>query len=53
MVKKRGLIKIAKDSKEEIILEKIKNDSIIKKYLKDNNIKKKIYIKNRLLNLII
>ena len=51
--KKRGLIKIAKDSKEEIILEKIKNDSIIKKYLKDNNIKKKIYIKNRLLNLII
>ena len=51
--KKRGLIKIAKDSKEEIILEKIQNDSIIKKYLKDNNIKKKIYIKNRLLNLII
>ena len=51
--KKRGLIKIAMDSKEEIILEKIKNNSIIKKHLEKNDIKKKIYIKNKLLNLII
>ena len=51
--KKRDLIKIDRDLKEDKIYDLImKNEKIIK-YLDNKKIKKKIYIKNRLINLIV
>ena len=51
--KKRGLIPLDPDKTEEEILEIIRKDKQIAKYLKDNQIKKSIYIKNKLLNIIV
>ena len=51
--KKRGIIKTKPDTEEEDLLEIIKSDQKIFKYLDNNQIKKKIYIKNKLLNVII
>ena len=51
--KKRGLIKLPKDSSEKLILEKVFKESSINKYTNKSNIKKQIYVKNKLLNLII
>ena len=51
--KKRALIEIDRDMSEDKVLEEIKlNDSLIK-YLKDKKIKNKIFIKNKLINIII
>ena len=51
--KKRALIKVKKDIKEADLLEITKKDKIVKKYLKNNNIKKIIFVKNKLLNILI
>ena len=51
--RKRGLIQSKPDITEEKLFEIIKNDEKIKKYLDQKNIKKKIYIKDKLLNIII
>ena len=51
--KKRGLIKIERDLDEKNIYDLILKNEKIKKYLTEVKIKKKIYIKNRLINLII
>tara|TARA_X000000950_G_scaffold44100_1_gene49785 strand:- start:2042 stop:4576 length:2535 start_codon:yes stop_codon:yes gene_type:complete len=51
--KKRGLIKSKKGVTEEIIFKMIENDNQIMKYINKVNIKKKIYIKDKLLNIII
>ena len=51
--KKRGLLKIKKDKKEDEIHKLIMKDEKIKKYLVSKEIKKKIYIKNKLINIII
>ena len=51
--KKRGLIPLDPDKTEEEILEITRKDKQIAKYLQDNQIKKTIYIKNKLLNIII
>ena len=51
--KKRGLIEINKDISEENLLIMINEDERLEKYLQKNKIKKKIYIKNKLINLII
>ena len=51
--KKRGLIKAKKDIGENEVLESIKKESNIAKYLNNLKIKKKIYIPNKLINLII
>ena len=51
--KKRGLIPLEPDKTEEEILEITKKDKHIAKYIQDNQIKKSIYIKNKLLNIII
>ena len=51
--KKRGLIKDKKNIDENEIIEKITNDPSLIKYLKDNKIKKKIFIPNKLINIII
>ncbi len=51
--KKRGLIETNKDISEENLLIMINEDERLEKYLQKNKIKKKIYIKNKLINLII
>ena len=51
--KKRGLIFLEPNKKEKEILEITKKDKQIVKYLQNKEIKKSIYIKNKLLNIII
>jgi Leucyl-tRNA synthetase len=51
--KKRGLIKTEIDISEKDLLAIINNDEKIFKYLDGNEIKKKIYIKNKLINIIL
>tara|TARA_Y100000992_G_scaffold266561_1_gene204557 strand:- start:3297 stop:5840 length:2544 start_codon:yes stop_codon:yes gene_type:complete len=51
--KKRGSIKIEKDIDENEIIKRIKQTKVIEKYLKDVKLLKTIYVKNRLINLII
>ena len=51
--KKRGLIEINRDSNEIELMRKIMNNPNINKYLKNKEIKKKIFIKNKLINIII
>ncbi len=51
--KKRGLIETERDISEMNFIELVKNDDKIKKYFENKPIKRKIFIKNKLLNLII
>ena len=51
--KKRGLINTNLNVTEKEIMELIYKDEKISKYLIDSNIKKQIYIKNKLINIII
>ena len=51
--KKRGVLKTTKDISEKELVELIKNDKNLDKYLKDNIIKKKIFIPNKIINIII
>ena len=51
--KKRSLVQTESNISEEKLFEIIKNDEKIKKYLNQKNIKKKIYIKDKILNIII
>ena len=51
--KKKNLIKVDKEINEEDLLKKIYKDEKIVKYLDNLKIKKTIYIKNKLINLII
>ncbi len=51
--KKRGLIETKKHSTEKNVLQIIEKDEKIKKYINNMPIKKKIFIKDKLLNLII
>ena len=51
--KKRGLVQSKPNVNEEKLFEIIRNDEKIMKYLIHKNIKKKIYIKDKLLNIII
>ena len=51
--KKRDLMNFNKDINEKDLLLEIKNNVKINKFLKDKEIKKSIYIKNKLINLII
>ena len=53
MEKKRGLVQTKPNIIEEKLFEIIKNDDKIMKHLDQKNIKKKIYIKDKLLNIII
>ena len=50
--KKRGLIQSKPNISEEKLFEIIKNDEKIIKYFDQKNIKKKIYIKDKILNII-
>ena len=50
--KKRGIIDTKKDINEDDLIKLISNDEKITKYFDKNKIKKKIYIKNKLINII-
>ena len=51
--KKRGLIETNRDITETELMTTIMNDQNLNKYLENKNIKKKIFIKNKLINIII
>ena len=51
--KKRALLNVEKDIGEKDLLEIVKRDKIIFKYLDNKNIKKIIFVKNRLINILI
>ncbi len=51
--KKRGLLETKPEISEDKVLEMINNDETLFKYLNNETIKRKIYIKNKLINLII
>ena len=51
--KKRGLISIKKDTEENVIYDLVLKEESITKYLLEKEIQKKIYVKNRLVNLIV
>ena len=51
--KKRGLIKTKINTSENDLLELIKEDEKLSKYIFEENIKRKIYIKNKLINIIL
>ncbi len=51
--KKRALIQTEPNITEEKLFEIVKNDEKISKYLHQKNVKRKIYIKDKLLNLIV
>ncbi len=51
--KKRSIINILKGTEEGKLIKQVKNDLNIKKYLKNKNIIKSIFIKDKLINLII
>ena len=51
--KKRGLIQTKPNTTQEKLFEIIQNDEKITKYLVQKDIKKKIYLKDKLLNIII
>ena len=50
--KKRGLMSLKKDTEENEIIDLIKKDNKLIKYLDNKNIKKKIFVKNKIMNLI-
>ena len=51
--KKRGLIKANRDISEKDVMSLIKKNAEINKYIKDHQPKKKIFIPNRLINIIV
>ena len=51
--KKRSLLEAKPGISEENVLELINNDKTLLKYLNNTNIKRKIYVKDKLINLII
>jgi len=51
--KKRSLLETKPGISEENVLELINNDKTLLKYLNNKNIKRKIYVKDKLINLII
>jgi len=51
--KKRGILEILTDTNEKILLEKIKKSIQFKKYIDDKTLIKTIFVKNRLINLIV
>ena len=51
--KKRAVIKAKKDLTENELLNKLNNNIDLEKYIKDKNIKKKIFVPNKLINIIV
>ena len=51
--KKRGLINTKSNTKEEDLFKIINDDKSINKYLDGEKIKRKIYVKDKLMNIIV
>ncbi len=51
--KKRAILNENRDIDKESLLAKVKSNRITEKYLKDQNINKIVYVKNRLINILI
>ena len=51
--KKKSLINTKRDLNEDELFDEIKKDEKIINYLSNNKIKRKIYVKNKIINLII
>ena len=51
--KKRGLIELKKNIEENELIGEIQKDEKIMKYIENKKIKKKIFIKNKIINFII
>jgi leucyl-tRNA synthetase len=51
--KKRGIINLTNEVSESELIIKIKNNPLINKFINNEELKKTIYIKNKLINLII
>ncbi len=51
--KKRAILNEKKDITETILLEKLKKDKIVNKYISKKEIRKIIFVKNRLINILI
>ena len=51
--KKRSVINTKKDSDEKIVTDELKKDAKIQKFLENGNIIRSIFVKNKLINLII
>jgi leucyl-tRNA synthetase len=50
--KTRKIIISKKDTNENLLLEKIRNDKKLNEFLENKNIKKKIFIPNKLINIL-
>ena len=53
MEKKRAILNESRDIDQDNLMIKIKSNKLSEKYLKDKSINKIIFIKNRLINLLI
>ena len=51
--KKRSILNTKKDSAQEQLLELAKKDKIVRKYLENKNINKVVFVKNRLINILV
>jgi leucyl-tRNA synthetase len=51
--KMRGTIVVSTDSPEDIVLDVAKKDETIARHLEGKEIRKKVYVKNRILNLVV
>ena len=51
--KKRSLINAEIDLRKELLFELVKKDKLLDKYLKDLSVKKVIFVKNRLMNILV
>ncbi len=51
--KKRSLINAEIDLRQELLFELVKKDKLLDKYLKDLSVKKVIFVKNRLMNILV
>ena len=51
--KKRGILNESRDIDQDSLMKKIKLDKLSEKYLKDKSINKIIFVKNRLINILI
>ena len=51
--KKRGLIKVNRDISENDVIKLVKENNEINKYIKNQELKKKIFVPNKLINIII
>ena len=51
--KKRALIEVIRDIEENKLLEQIKRDNLLTKYIENKEFRKIIFVKNRLINIIV